>query len=162
MEINIKKLKNITVSKTNRCIDRLETLKMYTEEYQETLYAVMKSLEVYKELETYDVECPECNKKEEPLFGNAVIAFLDEGCGPCEQMKSLLDIVDFSNVELIKYFTDTNREEFEKNNIHSFPVLHFIKNGELVHTLEGYDTNSSVEQNKEFLENIINNIYGGE
>jgi thiol-disulfide isomerase/thioredoxin len=66
MKIDFAKLNGILEAKANRAIDRLDGLKCYTPEFQETLDAILFMLDASKKLDTYDTECQDCkhNKKE--------------------------------------------------------------------------------------------------
>jgi len=67
MKINYTELITILEKKSNRAISRLDELKCYTPEFQETLESILKMLAASKEIEQYDTECIHCKeaKKEE-------------------------------------------------------------------------------------------------
>jgi hypothetical protein len=65
MKIEVNKLLNILEKKTNKGISRLEELKMYTEEFQSTLSAVLNNLEAINMINKFDVDCPDCKHEME-------------------------------------------------------------------------------------------------
>jgi thiol-disulfide isomerase/thioredoxin len=65
MKINFAKLNGILEAKAGRAIDRLDGLKCYSPEFQETLDAILLMLDASKELDTYDTECQDCKHQKE-------------------------------------------------------------------------------------------------
>lgn len=63
MKINYTELITILEKKSNRAIERIEELKCYTPEFQETLESILKMLAASKEIERYDTECLDCKEK---------------------------------------------------------------------------------------------------
>jgi hypothetical protein len=62
MKINYTELITILEKKSNRAISRLDELKCYTPEFQETLESILKMLAASKEIEKYDTECVHCKE----------------------------------------------------------------------------------------------------
>jgi Asp-tRNA(Asn)/Glu-tRNA(Gln) amidotransferase C subunit len=62
MKINYTELITILEKKSNRAILRLDELKCYTPEFQETLESILKMLSALKEIEKYDTECINCRE----------------------------------------------------------------------------------------------------
>jgi hypothetical protein len=62
MKINYTELITILEKKSNRAISRLDELKCYTPEFQETLESILKMLAASKEIEKYDTECVDCKE----------------------------------------------------------------------------------------------------
>jgi hypothetical protein len=62
MKINYRELITILEKKSNRAISRLDELKCYTPEFQETLESILKMLAASKEIEKYDTECVDCKE----------------------------------------------------------------------------------------------------
>jgi hypothetical protein len=62
MKINYTTLITILEKKSNRAISRLDELKCYTPEFQETLESILKMLVASKEIEKYDTECVHCKE----------------------------------------------------------------------------------------------------
>ena len=62
MKINYTELITILEKKSNRAISRLDELKCYTLEFQETLESILKMLAASKEIEKYDTECVHCKE----------------------------------------------------------------------------------------------------
>jgi len=65
MKIEINKLLSVLENKTNKGIQRLEELKMYTEEFQSTLSAILGNLEAINMISKFDIDCPDCKHKME-------------------------------------------------------------------------------------------------
>ncbi len=65
MKIDYAKLNGILEAKAGRAIDRLDGLKCYSPEFQETLDAILFMLDASKELDTYDTECQDCKQRKE-------------------------------------------------------------------------------------------------
>jgi hypothetical protein len=65
MKINYTELITILEKKSNRAISRLDELKCYTLEFQETLESILKMLAASKEIEKYDTECVHCKESKE-------------------------------------------------------------------------------------------------
>jgi len=65
MNVNYTKLITILEKKSNRAISRLDELKCYTPEFQETLESILKMLSASKEIEKYDTECLNCKEEKE-------------------------------------------------------------------------------------------------
>lgn len=70
MKINYTELINILEHKSNHAITRLDKLKSYTPEFQETLRSILKILEALKEIERYDCDCLDCKEKNEEQNSN--------------------------------------------------------------------------------------------
>lgn len=62
MKINYKELIEVLEKKSNRAISRLDELKCYTPEFQETLQSILNMLAAGKEIEKYDTECLHCKE----------------------------------------------------------------------------------------------------
>lgn len=136
MKINFKKLNGILEAKAGRAIDRLDSLKCYTDEFQDTLGSIVYMLEVSKDLEKYDTECKDCKERkeqiEEPkpgsvptgpqhLVGQAyepltltnpnntyAVMFYSDFCGPCNYLKPILqEYTDSHNIDAEFISVDT-------------------------------------------------------
>jgi hypothetical protein len=75
MKINVQKLLSVIEKKTNKGIEKLDTLKMYTEDYHNLLDSIMMNIEAAKKIEEYDVECQDCKEttQADPQPSNAPI-----------------------------------------------------------------------------------------
>ena len=62
MKINYNELITLLETKSNRAISRLDKLKCYTPEFQETLDSIIKMLEAAKKIEKYDCDCTDCKE----------------------------------------------------------------------------------------------------
>jgi thymidine kinase len=65
MKINYTGLITVLEKKSNRAISRLDELKCYTPEFQETLESILKMLAASKEIEKYDTECVHCKESKQ-------------------------------------------------------------------------------------------------
>jgi hypothetical protein len=69
MKINYTELITVLEKKSNRAISRLDELKCYTPEFQETLESILKMLAASKEIEKYDTECVHCKEAKQQENG---------------------------------------------------------------------------------------------
>jgi len=70
VKINYNELITVLEKKSNRAISRLDELKCYTPEFQETLESILKMLAASKEIERYDTECLSCKEKKQEQRNN--------------------------------------------------------------------------------------------
>lgn len=65
MKVELKKLINILESKSNRAINMLDEIKCTTPEFKNILDSVLNNLNALKQIQAYDIDCPDCKTKEE-------------------------------------------------------------------------------------------------
>jgi thiol-disulfide isomerase/thioredoxin len=180
MKIDFGKLNGILEAKAGRAIDRLDGLKCYSPEFQETLDAILLMLEVSKELDTYDTECQDCKQRKnkeadiaelrkldkslqktyEPIDltisypENRLVLFYSEGCQPCREARPVVkELANELGIGLEEVCVDTpeGTMQADKYDVRSWPTFFIIKDGQIADIGHGYDLSSSPEQNKEYM-----------
>lgn len=170
MKIDFKRLNELLEAKASRAIDRLDGLKSYTDEFADTLDSIVYMLEVSKELEDYDTECPHCKKAknemaepngQQSLVGmpyhpfngkqqnpNRVVLFYSDNCRPCQFLKPILTkLLEEKNIELELVLVDTPEGENHARDHHveNWPTIFILNNHTVVHTILGANLNAPVE-----------------
>lgn len=177
IKINIDRLSEIIEKKANKGIEYLNTLKMFTPEYRETLDSILAHLDAAKKISRFDIDCPDCvqemktakpeelieeapennlNGREFPGDPTKIVLFFSDSCEPCSHMKPLLEeIAEETGVLLEKIEVSSSNELIQDFNITSYPTALFIKDNIIVENLIGYSTNTPRETNKEFILDVI-------
>jgi len=174
MKIDFKRLNELLEAKAGRAIDRLDGLKCYTDEFQETLDSIVYMLEVSKTLEQYDTECPDCkHRNEQPqpqapqqpeyigkpykAFGtgersdNRIVMFYSNNCQPCVYLKPILEMFVVQNkleLELILVDEEVGQQHAQDHQVQGWPTVFVIKDNVIQHTMMGADINAPVETTK--------------
>ena len=176
MKIDFKRLNNLLEAKANRAIDRLDGLKCYTDEFQDTLDSIVYMLEVSKELEQYDTECPDCNHRNEqpqqPEYlgkpykpfsleyadQDRVVLLYSNGCQPCQYLKPILEeFVQENNITLELVLVDeaAGHKHAEQHQVQSWPTLFVVKNNIIEFVTFGADVHAPVEATKDRLNHEV-------
>lgn len=81
-------------------------------------------------------------------MGLVVKRFTAAWCGPCRMLAPVMEKIskDFPNVQFEIINIDENREAAQKYGIRSIPAVLFEKNGQVVHTLMGVQSEQIIVQ----------------
>ena len=172
MKIDFKRLNDLLETKAGRAIDRLDGLKCYTDEFQKTLDSIVYMLEVSKDLEQYDTECPDCkHRNEQPkqpeqpeyigkpykAFGkgkrsdNRIVMFYSNHCQPCQYLKPILETFVVQNkleLELVLVDEEAGQLHAQEHQVQGWPTVFVIKDNIIQHTMMGADINAPIEATK--------------
>lgn len=173
MKIDFKRLNELLEAKAGRAIDRLDGLKCYTDEFQDTLDSIVYMLEVSKELEQYDTECPDCKHRNEqellqPQYlgkpykpfsleyadQDRLVLFYSNGCQPCQYLKPILEeFVNEKNVtlELVLVDEEAGKAHADQHEIQGWPTVFVVKNNVIEFVTFGADVHAPVEITKDRL-----------
>ena len=188
MKIDFKRLNTILEAKAGRAIDRLDGLKCYSPEFQETLDAILLMLDASKELNTYDTECPDCKQQEEQvkpevsdrpdpmdLIGQEynsldntlidkkhVVLFYSNNCGPCQYLVPILDeYVATHNIPLEKILLDEEpgRSQAQIHKVKGWPTMFVVENNKVINVMVGADMNAPEEMTKQRIDNELGKFF---
>jgi thiol-disulfide isomerase/thioredoxin len=175
MKLDFKRLNTLLEAKASRAIDRLDGLKCYTDEFQDTLDAIVYMLEVSKELEQYDTECPDCKHRNEQLqqpqhpqqpeyigkpykpFGKGkradhrIVMFYSNNCQPCQYLKPILEMFVVQNkleLELVLVDEKAGQQHAQEHQVQGWPTVFVIKNDVIEHVMIGADINAPTDTTK--------------
>lgn len=86
-----------------------------------------------------------------------LVDFYAEWCGPCRNLSPVLDKIaeKYSDVMVVKVDVDKNGEicRSEPYQVRGIPQMFFVKNGEVVSRMSGYQTEDNIGKT---LESILN------
>lgn len=177
MKIDFKRLNELLEVKAGRAIDRLDGLKCYTDEFQDTLDSIVYMLEVSKDLGQYDTECPDCkhrNEKPQPQqpgqpeyigksykpFGqgeqsnNRIVMFYSNHCQPCQYLKPILESFVTENkleLELVLVDEEAGIKHAQQHQIQGWPTVFVVKNNVIEFVTFGADVQVSADLTKDRL-----------
>lgn len=175
MKLDFNRLNELLEAKAGRAIDRLDGLKCYTDEFQDTLDSIVYMLEVSKDLEQYDTECPDCkHRNEQPqqpgqpeyigkpykAFGEGerasdrIVMFYSNNCQPCVYLKPILETFVVANkleLELVLVDEEAGQQHAQDHQVQGWPTVFVIQNNIIQHTIMGADINAPVETTKGML-----------
>jgi len=179
MKIDFKRLNELLEAKASRAIDRLDGLKCYTDEFADTLDSIVYMLEVSKELEQYDTECPDCKHRNEQPQGpqqpeyigktykafdiakdglDRIVLFYSNGCEPCQFLKPILEHFVLENnleLELVLVDNEEGLKHAQEYQIQGWPTIFGIKSNKIAYVTFGADYNAPVEETVKRLTNEI-------
>ncbi|MFF9497264.1 thioredoxin [Streptomyces flaveolus] len=77
-----------------------------------------------------------------------VVDFWATWCGPCRQLKPLLEAIaaEHSEIVVVKLDVDANQETAAAYNVVSIPTVNVYKGGELVKTITGARPKAALER----------------
>ncbi len=171
MKLDFKRLNTILEAKAGRAIDRLDGLKCYTQEFQDTLDAIVYLLDTSKRLDIYDTECPDCKQQKEqvkpkvsdrpspgdlvgqnynPLDGAFVgkkhaVLFYSNHCEPCQYLVPILDeYVATHNILLEKILLDEEPGtlQAEIHQVQGWPTIFVVEHDKVINVMVGADMNA--------------------
>ena len=172
MKLDFKRLNELLEAKASRAIDRLDGLKCYTDEFADTLDSIVYMLEVSKELEQYDTECPDCkHRNEQPQgpqqpeyigkpykpFGkgkradNRIVMFYSNNCQPCVYLKPILETFVVENkleLELVLVDEEAGQQHAKDHQVQGWPTVFVVKDNVIQHVTMGADINAPAETTK--------------
>lgn len=90
--------------------------------------------------ESYEAEVLQSDKL-------TLVDFWAEGCGPCKMTAPVLDAIDkkLDKVKICKVNVDQNMSLAQKYGIMNIPAIFFYKNGQKVHEVIGFHSQSELE-----------------
>ena len=84
-----------------------------------------------------------------PKEGNIVVKFGATWCGPCKQIKPIIEELakENVNIEFIDVDIDKDLELARKYAIKSIPAVLFIQDGEIKSNFVGFKTKKEIQEN---------------
>lgn len=189
MKIDFAKLNGILEAKAGRAIDRLDGLKCYTPEFQETLDAILFMLDASKELDTYDTECQDCKQRKEAagealglnsndprsligkgynrftkdsLASKHAVMFYSDHCAPCQHLKPILEkYVTNKGIDVDWVLVDQQEamKHTVDHEVRGWPTLLVVDDGLIVDITTGSDSNLSEELTTARLDNFFSKYF---
>ena len=89
------------------------------------------------------------NEKFDEIKDLTIVDFYADWCGPCKMLSKVLGTLE--DINIIKINTDEEEDLAKEYKVMTLPTILFIKNGEILERLVGFQT-------KEELEALINEL----
>ena len=89
------------------------------------------------------------NEKFDEIKDLTIVDFYADWCGPCKMLSKVLSTLE--DIDIIKINTDEEEDLAKEYKVMTLPTVLFIKNGEILERLVGFQT-------KEELEALINEL----
>ena len=72
-----------------------------------------------------------------------IISFYADWCGPCKMLSKVLSTLE--DIDIIKIDVDSEEEISKEYKVMTIPTLLFIKNGEIIERLVGFQTREELD-----------------